>query len=201
MSLAVGNSILATDFINLKARIKAECNRRNLVGSVSKYASSSYDYTVIPTAGNAPLPEHYNKITTPFGAITGQSFIVAKSGNNVPSLNSISNELASLEKKGVRASDSGCASSCTGLCQGTCSGNCTGSCSGSCKSSCGNNCTGSCSSSCGTSCQQACSSCSSSCGTSCNKACSVGCSGGCSSGCSVLCQGTCKGLSEYNPVQ
>ena len=198
MALKKGNPILATDFINLKARIKAECKRRNLVGSVSKYGGKSYDYTVTPEAGNAPLPEHYNKITIPFTAITGEAFIVANVGYNVPSLNRISTELSTLEKKGVRASDSGCASSCTGLCQGTCSGNCTGTCSGnctgtcsgSCKSSCGSGCTGSCKSSCG-------SGCAGSCKSSCGNDCTASCTGGCFAGC----QGTCMYKVDIDVVE
>ena len=200
MALSVNNPILASDFINLKARIKAECKRRNLIGSVSNYASSAYDYTVTPTVGYAPLPEHYNKIVTPYTAITGQVFNTKASGDIIPALNAISNGLTSLENKDIRASNSGCASSCTGLCQGTCSGNCFESCSGSCTSNCGNDCTGACKNSCGSSCEVACSGCTNSCGSSCNKGCSSGCSGSCSSGCAALCQGTCKGLGEFNPV-
>ena len=65
MSIGLHNPVLAQDFISIKARVKAECARRKYNGSVKSYSSASYDYTVQPTAGGVPIPEHFNKIIVP----------------------------------------------------------------------------------------------------------------------------------------
>ena len=69
----------AQDFIDLKAKVKSECNRRNITGSVSAYAGANYDYTVTPAAGGKILTEHYNKNITPLNAIkpTGYTEVVS----------------------------------------------------------------------------------------------------------------------------
>lgn len=51
MSLAKNNKILASDFINLKNKIKTELARRKYTGSVASYAT---DFSVTPAAG-APM--------------------------------------------------------------------------------------------------------------------------------------------------
>jgi hypothetical protein len=40
--------ITASRLIDLKARIKAECQRRKYNGSVESYGGSNYDYSTIP---------------------------------------------------------------------------------------------------------------------------------------------------------
>ena len=56
-------------FNNLKARVKAECQRRNASGSVASYGGSSYDYNTIPAKGTIIAAEHRDKIMQPLKAI------------------------------------------------------------------------------------------------------------------------------------
>jgi hypothetical protein len=44
-------AIEPTRYNNLKARIKAECQRRAYTGSVATYGGASYDYTTKPAKG------------------------------------------------------------------------------------------------------------------------------------------------------
>ena len=81
MALTVNNKYLASDFIALKARVKAECARRKYTGSVETYASSKYDYTVTPTDGGLVLPEHVNKLITPLNAIASTGLTTKKTGD------------------------------------------------------------------------------------------------------------------------
>ena len=45
-------------FVALKARVKAECQRRNGSGSVASYGGAAYDYTTPPRQGGTVLKEH-----------------------------------------------------------------------------------------------------------------------------------------------
>lgn len=214
MSLAAGNTILASDFINLKARIKAECARRKYNGSVASYANSQYDYTVTPTAGNHVLPEHYNKIVVPYNALTGSNLPRKKVDDVVPALKNISDNLAILEAKSPEDPSSGCKASCTGLCQGTCASGCTSctgsctnactSCTGGCKASCTGgctSCTGGCGDICHTDCATGCySKCDDSCSPTCSYNCALSCTGSCEGGCLVRCKGICKGITTEQPI-
>lgn len=194
MSLAVNNLILASDFIALKARIKAECARRQYNGSVAQYASATYDYTVSPESGNAPLPEHYNKIIVPYNALTGSKLATKSAQNIIPALQSVSDGLAVLEQISVDSDSSGCKSSCTGLCQGTCASGCT-SCTGSCANSC-TSCTGGCTGSCTDGCTD---NCTDACAFNCSSYCANSCYTSCSEGCLNACKGSCKGAVTGSP--
>lgn len=150
--------------IDLKAKVKAECQRRRYTGRIDNtYGSATYDFTTVPTAGGLVLQEQHDKISIPLSAINS---------DNVPANTSPSHQLAreseianmeawvtSWSKISVQAnttSASGCKTSCTGLCasctsctscsgcSGTCTGTCTGSCTGSCDgcTSCSNRCDG-----------------------------------------------------------
>ena len=71
----MATKISAQRCIDLKARVKKECQRRSKTGSasgsksVSSYAGSSYDYTNTPAKGGKALKEHRDKIATPLNAI------------------------------------------------------------------------------------------------------------------------------------
>lgn len=75
--MAVGALIYADRFNELKAKVKAECQRRNSVGgasgsvSVATYGGTSYDYTssTAPAKGRKILAEHITKNTVPMNAI------------------------------------------------------------------------------------------------------------------------------------
>lgn len=204
MGINVDDVITASDFISLKARIKAECERRSYNGSVASYATSAYDYTVIPTSEDAPLPEHFNKIIVPMNAIINTGRTSTQSGFLVRQLKSISDSLTTLESIDATASSSGCKASCTGLCQGTCTTGCTGcssTCSGSCSTSCGQGCGGNCSGSCYQVCFTNCDTyCTDACTMVCQFSCEADCEGSCKGGCKTLCKGTCVGGNNINPM-
>lgn len=196
MALGVSNPILSSDFINLKARVKAECERRHYNGSVAQYADARYDYTIQPTPSSIPLPEHLNKIIIPLNAITDTGISQTRSGYLTRTIQSASNILTTLEAIEPDSANSGCKSTCTGLCQGTCASGCTG-CSGTCQNGCGGGCSGSCSTSCSF---DGCSNgCDDSCAFNCSEWCANGCSGTCSGGCISGCKGSCTGQVSSNP--
>ena len=195
MALYEGNVILASDFIAIKARVKAECARRKYNGSVASYADSSYDYTVEPSDGNVPLPEHFNKIIVPLNAITDTGRSQTQNGYLVRSMSGINSALTALEAIAETAASSGCSASCTGLCQGTCATGCTG-CTGGCSGSCGSGCSTGCSGGCKTTCRDLCAD---DCTGECEESCSSYCSGGCDGGCKGYCKGSCSGAVRINP--
>ena len=198
MGLNAGDVISASEFTELKARIKAECARRKYNGSVASYAGTSYDYTVAPTTGNAPLPEHFNKIIVPLNAIINTGMSQEESGDIVYQMSTISSSLATLESISATAASSGCKASCTGLCQGTCASACTTGCTGGCKGTCKGTCSGGCTS-CTGSCVNGCSGlctqlCYDNCYTECYGECAFNCTGTCQGGCLGGCKNDCKGF-------
>ena len=58
MALTTGSKMTASDINALKARVKAEMQRRKYTGSLTGYASTSYDYTNVPAAGVTIATEH-----------------------------------------------------------------------------------------------------------------------------------------------
>lgn len=194
MGVNVGDVISASDFISLKARVKAECERRAYNGSVSSYATSAYDYTVTPTSGALPLPEHFNKIIVPMNAIVDTGRTTTQSGFLVWQLKNISDSLTTLESIEATAASSGCKASCTGLCQGTCTTGCTG-----CTGDCGGSCVSACSNGCGSGCAHSCTgSCDTTCTGYCEESCAKNCESNCTGGCMVGCKGSCVGASFGN---
>ena len=189
MGINIGDVITASDFIALKARVKAECERRKYNGSVESYAGSEYDYTVAPQAGNVPLPEHFNKIIVPMNAMVDTGRTATQNGFLVRQLKDISDSLTTLESIKFTAESSGCKASCTGLCQGTCTTECSG-CTGSCSGGCGGRCTGSCKNSCDQTCTY---SCYDNCDSGCYGECATGCDSTCLGGCKGACRGSCQG--------
>lgn len=190
MAFTVGNPILASELISIKARVKAEMLRRDKVGSLTAYGGAAYDYTVTPVAGNPILPEHFNKIITPMNAMVNTGLSTVNSGDPVPALDGLVAQLTAAEGYSLTSKSTNCKSSCSGLCVGTCktacgtgcSSGCTGTCSGGCNDACADGCT------------QACGgSCSYECGTSCTKGCANTCNGNCSGGCEDECRGSCTG--------
>ena len=177
-------------FINLKAKVKAECQRRAYVGSVSAYGGTSYDFSATPAKGNKITAEYYTKNAVPMNAInSSKTPTTTAQGRKI-----LDSEYTAMEsnvavystRNRYDRSGTDCSSSCTGLCYTTCSGSCTG-CSG-CTSCSG--CSGSCTSCSG--CSGSCTSCTGCSGCSGCTSCS-GCSGGCTS-CSG-CWGGCTSCS------
>lgn len=196
MGINVDDVITASDFISLKARIKAECERRAYNGSVASYATSAYDYTVTPTSGDVPLPEHFNKIIVPMNAIVNTGRTTTQSGFLVRQLKSISDSLTALESIDATASSSGCKASCTGLCQGTCATGCTG-----CTGDCGGSCVAACANGCGSGCAFTCEGrCETTCTGTCEESCYVHCTSTCRDGCKDGCKGSCTGQAQSNPI-
>ena len=196
MSLASKNVILASDFVSLKARVKAEMNRRCRSGSLTSYAGTNYDYSVTPASNEKILPEHLNKLTTPVNAISDCGIAEKQSGDVIPALDDFDTKLSSHEAFPMGGSGTDCASGCSGLCSsgcwnscsgcgGSCSYDCTG-CSGTCSGGCDGSCAGGCSTSCGGACWR------DGCTSNCTAACRMDCTGGCSS-CRGKCTGSCQG--------
>ena len=204
MALTASNKALAEDFINLKARVKAEMNRRNLTNSLVSYAGADYDYSVVPTIGDKLLSEHIEKIIVPINAIASTGFSTEQEGLLIKAMDTLDVQLSAHETKPLRGSGTDCAAGCSGLCTNACTGTCQGSCSGSCTGSCSGSCSGGCSgcsgcTNCSGSCTGSCSGCSgctncSGCGpcTGCLGKC-TGCGNACSS-CGDLCSGGCGRL-------
>lgn len=180
-------SIVKADrFTALKAKVKAEMQRRNQSGSVESYGGSGYDYTVPPAAGKTIRAEHRDKLVTPMRAINSD-LVPASVGTVIKE-----SELANLETRvaawGARSmtdqSGSDCKSGCTGMCYTGCTTGCSG-----CGSGCGSGCSGcdGCSG-CGSGCPTGCSGCGSGCPDGCK---------GCSGGCGTACETSCYGLCDY----
>lgn len=164
--------------IELKAKVKAECQRRCNTGSVSQYAGEDYDFAVTPESGKVISKEHYEKIAIPLNAIVGG---IPTDGNRIIREIDIANLESKVEELNdipLDSSTTNCAASCTGLCQGGCASGCSG-CSG-----------------CGSGCATGCSGCSgcSGCGSGCASGCSAVCANSCSGGCSTSCKGECKNV-------
>ena len=191
MALTTGNQYLASEFNALKARVKAEMQRRQYNGSLTTYGGTSYDYTVTPAAGNTVLIEHMNKLVQPLNAINATGMTTVKTGDPIQAIQALNTFLTAAEKYSLTSSTTDWKSSCTGLCTTGCGNTCTG-CSGTCTGTCSTTCTGSCSggcSGCGGNCTGKCYGC---------KGCSGGCSGcaGCGSSCSKNCSAVCASASR-----
>lgn len=203
MALNSQNQILASDFVSLKARVKAEMNRRCRSGSLTAYAGSAYDYSVVPANGVIVKPEHLNKLVVPINAISPSGYTEKAAGDAVPELATLDAKLAAHEAYPMRGSGSDCASGCSGLCSsgcynscsgcgGSCSYDCSG-CSGTCTGDCEGTCSGGCSTSCGGACWR--DGCTSNCTAACRMDCTGGCKGNCGSICSTNCRTTCVSTS------
>ena len=216
-------TVRAARFTALKAKVKAECQRRNGSGSVASYGGSAYDYTVVPQTGGTVLKEHRDKLTGPMSAINS-SAVPATSGEKIISEAEMANMETRIAVWSARSktdrSGSDCRTGCTGMCYTSCTGGCYGcgsgcptgcsGCGSGCPtgcSGCGSGCPGSCSG-CGSGCPNGCSGCGGSCSygcggcdgcdgcSGCGSGCPTGCSGcgsGCPTGCSSSCTGGCKG--------
>lgn len=203
MALNSQNQILASDFVSLKARVKAEMNRRCRSGSLTAYAGAAYDYSVVPANGVIVKPEHLNKLVVPINAISPSGYTEKAAGDAVPELATLDAKLAAHEAYPMRGSGSDCASGCSGLCSsgcynscsgcgGSCSYDCSG-CSGTCTGDCEGTCSGGCSTSCGGACWR--DGCTSNCTAACRMDCTGGCKGNCGSICSTNCRTTCVSAS------
>lgn len=183
MALSSKNLVLASDFVSLKTRVKAEMNRRCRTGSLTAYAGTAYDYTVAPASGGVIRTEHINKLVEPVNAIAASGYTTSSDGDTVVELDTLNTKLAAHESYPMRGSGTDCASSCSGLCSSGCWNSCSG-CGGGCSYSCSGDCDGTCDGCSGT--------CSGTCSGSCSGTCTGSCSGGCV-GCTATCQ-TCAGV-------
>lgn len=201
--------IKAERFTALKAKVKAECQRRNGSGSVASYGGADYDYTVAPAAGKTVRKEHRDKLTGPMSAINSDA-VPATSGETIIQEDELKNMETRVAVWAARtktdASGSDCKAGCTGMCYGSCTGGCTG-CGSGCPtgcSGCGSGCPTGCSG-CGSGCPGGCSGCGSGCsgcsgcGDSCKRACSTNCNTSCVEACgsSSTSGSTCSGCSVF----
>lgn len=203
MALTSNNSIMASDFVSMKARVKAEMNRRKYVGSLTSYAGTTYDYTVSPASNGVISIEHANKLIVPINAINSSGYSEKKAGDIINELDTLNIKLTAHEKQALYGATD-CASSCSGLCRTGCSGTCSGcggacsySCSGTCDGGCDTTCSGGCDTTCSGGCQghcgDGCYGCTGACRTNCS-----GCSGSCKGTCSRTCNWACYGTSGHS---
>jgi len=139
---------------DMKKALKAELARRSGFGSMSKYAGSSYDFSVTPAKGGKILPEYGEKTVDLLLKIEDfKDLKLTKDGQVIPTAFStaMTTEIARLAKEdftGSTSEKSSCRGDCSGLCVGTCIGQCNGcqSCSGcsGCAASCGTGCASGC---------------------------------------------------------
>ena len=195
MAMTKESYFLPADFINLKARVKAEMNRRNGNGSLTAYAAVGYDYTAVPTTGNVTInEEHFDKLRDPMAAINPATVgLGAKAvGDIVVAMDILEANMTTFEAKprGELVSND-CSAACTGMCVTVCTtscAGCTGSCTGDCNATCSGGCDGDCNSGCYTGCYTGCNT---SCQGGCNTACDSTCSGSCTSTCAQICSAVC----------
>lgn len=190
MALIKQNQTLASDFVSLKARVKAEMQRRKYTGSLAKYAGVEWDYIVQPTVGEKLLPEHYNKIIEPLNAIapTGYDNAVSQ-GIHAIAIKAAFDKLAEYEKKSTGGATD-CAASCSGLCYTSCGSDCSITCGG-CDYWCSTSCSGGCDTTCTSTCQSECQAkCGGQCGVQCGYSCYLSCRGNCGKNCSGSSSGT-----------
>ena len=197
--------LTASEIIAIKAKVKAEMQRRCGTGSMTSYAGSSWDFSTTPTSGGKILTEHGHKVIAPLIAVKSQGNLTdAQQGAKMPSdfnnskLNNIVDGYAS---EATTTSSSSCQASCSGLCTTGCYSGCTSctGCTGSCTGSCSSGCSGC--SGCGHMCSDDCSSsceghCTAKCGGTCfgcTGSCDTGCYGGCEGSCDTSCASTCLG--------
>lgn len=177
MTVSKDRLFVTQDFIQLKARVKAEMLRRNGVGSLTAYAGTAYDYTVQPQKYGIPRIEHYSKIRDVMAQINPAGLPGAKKQGDLLADMSILEAKQTLFESQYKYATSGndCASSCSGTCITTCTSctGCSGSCSGGCDSTCN-------------SCANGCAAC-----TGCTGTCYATCDGGCSGMCINSCGYNC----------
>lgn len=195
-------------FTDLKANVKAECQKRKYIGSVEAYGSSEWDYsntssTTVPTKNKDIQKDHYNKISIPLRKINWTRVPngpLNREINDYDLLNFETTWAAFNSRTITDRSATDCSESCTG----TCTTNCDTTCYGGCEGGCGSNCTGGCDNTCkrtcsgvctvvcvGYTCQAACSGCT--CGDGCEHSCTISCATAetCAETCSTDCYGGC----------
>lgn len=205
--MANDRKLLTADAKNLKAKVKAEMQRRAYSGSVSTYGGTAYDFSSQPTDGGAVLGEHLKKNLEPMQAVNGDGLPtypgpLSKEHQDLMETKVSAWATRSITDRSASDCKSGCTGTCFSGCQTGCHTGCTSctSCDGcsGCGSQCSSctGCTG-CSGcgSCGGACSNNCTSCTgcSSC-SSCTGTCTVSCgNAGCSGACVSSCYNTCKG--------
>lgn len=206
MSLSAKEQCLAQEMIDLKARVKAEMQRRKGNGSLVTYAGTDYDYTVDPASGGQMLTEHVNKIVVPMNAITASGMTEQAVGDQAMAMDGIDAKLTVYVAEPAQKNGT---SSCSGACSGLCVSSCYSSCGGSCSVGCGScgDCSGGCTGDCNETCSNQCGSdgCSGNCGSNCKRDgctayCGMSCWGKCSNNCSGGCENTCKNTNIRSSV-
>lgn len=179
--LKQGEQYSASDFIELKRKVKNEMLRRRYTGSLYSYGGEGYDFTVTPEPGKQITTEQANKIIEPMTAISYSGMSVQNPGDQAKAMDQLNAMIAIYEAAPLEGESHCCRTSCSGLCYTGCSAECTGSCEGGCGENCENGCLNTCTGSCSGTCRGGCYG---GCG---------GCDYGCLYGCGASCTGTCSG--------
>lgn len=177
--------ILTSDFIALKAKVKAEMLRRSRSGSVAAYGGAAYDFTAPPVDGGPMLGEYLKKNLEPMRAVNPDGLPTYPAVLNKQGQEAMETRIQAWGTRAITdRSASDCKNGCTGTCYTGCTTGCYTGCSGGC-SGCGRGCSDDCDGCDGT-CDGGCTG---GCGGSCGQYC-----GGCDDGCDG-CSGTCTSCS------
>ena len=216
-------------FIELKQKIKAECERRQYKDSVKQYSNLEYDFIENPTKDKIIFTEHYLKNFIPLNAINADKTPLQEAEHAIKEdeliqaeaqiidymdtpVDSESTDCKANSCAGLCYGD--CQSACSTTCTGTCSGGCNTTCTGTCSNTCRGDCEGGCSGECSTTCTGKCygcgdgcagktctTTCTQDCSQNCRYTCSYDCGGnGCSGKCYGYCSGGCENNSTYAPA-
>ncbi len=144
------------EFINIKQKVKAEMNRRNLnnsstnYNSLAAYGGTSFDFSNAPVAGeviNSEIGEKTINLLYQVEDLENVEFV--QQNNKLPSdtaVSGLSTYVDNLASESMLGDTSSCRGACSGLCAGSCIGGCNG-CSGACNTGCMG-----CTATCGTGC-------------------------------------------------
>lgn len=185
--------MLTSDFLALKAEVKAEMLRRCHSGSVAEYGGEGYDFSTPPTDGGPLLGEHLEKNLAPMQAVDPDGLPVYPGGLDRQGLEAMETKVQAWKTRALTdESGSDCKAGCTGTCYAGCATGCKQECSGACKDTCKgcdgcDGCDGGC---------DGCDGCGGACSNSCRNTCKDGCSKTCTdscSGCGSSCSSDCIG--------
>lgn len=157
--ICMGVKMTADQFNTIKAKVKAEMNRRCLAGldqtttpidfgSLRQFGSDNYDFPVVPAKGEPILAEQGEKVINLLYEIEDQQDVpFVATGVPLPeSVDTLESYVDALKLESIEGNSSSCRGACSGLCFGSCINGCNG-CSGQCNTGCQG-----CTATCGTGC-------------------------------------------------
>lgn len=164
MSLNTGETILSSDILALKTRVKNECVRRNKTNSLN-ISPYNTNFSISANASDLAKLAHYNETAGYINLIQNTD----TTSNLINSLKNVNAKIDVVSAINLQVNAESCVSAtCRGACYTNCSGGCRSGCTSSCGSGCSTGCTGSCA-------------------TDCTGSCGGDCRGGCTHVCAMEC--------------